>query len=202
MQTLLVEAFGPLAAALILFVAVSGARRFLHQIRNRQTPEQLQAARDSFRSRLVHPNAAEVEQGIGALLPERLLALYDDHQTILTEQIEIRCPPSDLNHSANSEDAIALKDAAEWIEAFLPLDLESQKFTVDLPSQGLGKGFCFATDGSGNFFWTPAAETRQPDAPVFFICHDPVGNEQVAPSLSEFLSWPRIVHSSETQLTA
>src|SRR5579859_8135840 len=87
MQTLLVEAFGPLAVAVILYVAISGARRFVHQFRNRLSPEQIQAARDSYRSRLVHPKALEVEQGIGALLPQRLLSLYEDHQTILSEQI-------------------------------------------------------------------------------------------------------------------
>lgn len=195
MQTLLVEAFGPLVVAFILFVAIYGVRRLLHQIRNRLTPEQIRAARDSFRSRLVHPNATEVEQGIGALLPHRLLALYDDHQTILTEQLEIRRPQAGPNDLANLKDAPELKDAVEWIEAFLPLDVESQKFTIDLLSRGLGKGFCFATDGSGNFYWTPASETRQPDAPVFFVCQDPEGNEQVAPSLNEFLSWPRTIHA-------
>jgi hypothetical protein len=194
MQTLLVEAFGPLAGALLLLVAVLGVRRLLHQLRNRQTPEQLQAARDSFRRRLVHPQAAEVEQGIGALLPQRLLALYDDHQTILAERIEIRIPLADRNDGDNPKDLNVDRDAAEWIEAFLPLDLESQKFAVDLPAQGLGTGFCFATDGSGNFYWTPASEMRLPDAAVFFVCHDPLGNVQVAPSLGAFLSWPRTHH--------
>ncbi|HMD41286.1 MAG TPA: hypothetical protein VKH15_18510 [Candidatus Acidoferrum sp.] len=191
MQTLIVEAFGPLAGALILLVAILGVRHFVHQLRSRQSPEQLQAARDSFRNRLVHPKAAEVEQGIGALLPQRLLALYDDHQTVLGEQIEIRIPLAELNDAGNPKDSDADKDAVEWIEAFLPLDLESQKFTVDLLALGLGKGFCFATDGSGNFYWTPAGETRQPDAPVFFVCQDPQGNVQVTSSLNAFLSWPR-----------
>jgi hypothetical protein len=194
MQTLLVEAFGPLVIAFFLFIAVYGTRRLLHQFRNRLTPEQLQAARDSFRNRLVHPKPAEVEQGIGALLPQRLIALYQDHPTVLAEQLEIRRPNLD------SKDADS-KDAAEWIEAFLPLDLESQKYTTDLPAQGWGKGFCFATDGSGNFYWTPAAPTRLPDAPVFFACHDPHGNEQVTASLDEFLSWPRTPHAPAAEPT-
>jgi hypothetical protein len=202
MQTLIVEAFGPLGAALILLVVILGARRFFHQLRNRQTPEQLHAARDSFRSRLMHPKAAEVERGIGARLPQRLLALYDEHRTILAEQVEIRIPPSVRNDANSPKDSSAEEDAAEWIEAFLPLDLESQKFAVDLPSQGLGKGFCFATDGSGNFYWTPASELPKADAPVYFVCHDPVGNEQVAASLNEFLSWPRTIHASEAEPAA
>ena len=193
MQTLLVEAFGPLVVAFVVFVAVAGARRLVHHFRNRLTPEQLQAARDSFRNRLVHPNPAQVEQGIGAFLPQRLLALYDDRQTIRTEQLEIRRPP------ANPENPAEPQNPAEWIEAFLPLDLESQKYAIDLPAQGWGKGFCFATDGEGNFYWTPANDTRLPDAPVFFAHTDPVANEQVASTLEEFLSWPRILHAPEAQ---
>lgn len=120
---------------------------------------------------------------MGGMLPQRLLALYDDRHTVLSEQIEIRRPDNDPEQSA------------EWIEAFLPLDLASQKFTCDLPAQGWGKGFCFATDGAGNFYWVLCSDSRQSDSPVFFACHDPHGNERVADSLSEFLSWPRTVHA-------
>jgi hypothetical protein len=170
---------------------VLGVRQFLHYSRNRLTPEQRQAARDSFRSRLVHPHPDQVEQGIGAFLPQRLITLYDDHQTILAEQIEIRRP------AANPENPAEPQNPAEWIEAFLPLDGESQAYALDLPAQGWGKGFCFATDGEGNFYWIPANETRQPDAPVFFAHTDPVANERVAASLDEFLSWPRVIHAPE-----
>lgn len=195
MQILLVEAFGPLVVAFMLFVGVFGARRLWHQFRNRQSPEKLQAARDSFRSRLIHPNPAQVEKGIGAYLPQRLIALYEDHATILTEEIEIRRP------APNPENPLEPQNPAEWIEAFLPLDLESQEYTLNLPAQGWGKGFCFATDGEGNFYWIPAAETREPDAPVYFAHTDPVLNEQVAASLDELLSWPRILHTSEPEQT-
>jgi hypothetical protein len=194
MQTLLVEAFGPLVVAFMVFVAVVGAQRLLYRYRNRLSPAQRQAARDAFRSRLVHPNASEVEQGIEAYLPERLLSLYGDHRTVLTEQIEIRRP------APNPENPAEPQNPAEWIEAFLPLDLESQKYTLDLSAQGWGKGFCFATDGEGNFYWIPASDTRLPDARVYFAHTDPVANEQVAMSLDELLSWPRIIHSPEAEI--
>jgi hypothetical protein len=187
-QTLLVEIFGPLSIAFLLLVIVFGFRNLIRQFRSRQTPGQLQAARDAFRARLVHPNATQVEQGIGALLPQRLLTLYEDHQTILTEQLEIAARNSSPDESA------------EWIEAFLPLDLESQKLACDLSAQGWGKGFCFATDGAGNFYWVPASDTRQLDAPVFFANHEPVANEKVTDSLDEFLSRPRTIHSGEEAL--
>ncbi|MGB2670845.1 MAG: SMI1/KNR4 family protein [Candidatus Acidiferrum sp.] len=194
MQTLLAEAFGPLVVAFAIFVAVFGTRRLLHQFRNRLTPEEHEAARDAFRNRLVHPHADEVEQGIGACLPQRLLALYDDHQTILTERLEIRRPDPDPNNLTEP------KNPAEWVEAFLPLDLESQEYVINLKTQGWGKGFCFATDGEGNFYWSPASDVRQPDGPVFFAHTDPVANEQVAASLEEFLAWPRIPHEVETEI--
>lgn len=187
-QTLLIEVLGPLALAFLLLIAASGVRRFFHQLRHRQTPEQLQAARESFRNRLVFPNPSEVEQGIGGLLPQRLIALYADHLTVLTEEIEVRRPDSGDGEKCS-----------EWIEAFLPLDLESQKYTVNLEERGWGKGFSFATDGAGNFYWVPVSDTRQPDAPVFFACRDPFGNEQVASTLEEFLSWPRTLHGQERQ---
>jgi hypothetical protein len=187
MQTLVLEVFGPLIAAVVLLFAVLGVRGLLRQFGQRQTPQERQAARDAFRNRLIHPNAEQVEQGIGGFLPERLLAFYQDHPTVLMEELEITRPSGD--HDSSSE----------WIEAFLPLDLESQKFTVDLPEQGWGKGFCFATDGAGNFYWVPMSEVRQRDAPVFFACHDPHGNEQVAGSIEEFLSWPRTSQSEESE---
>ena len=185
MQTLFVEIFGPLAVAFVLLILVAGVRSAYRQFRPRQTPEQIQAARDAFRSRLVHPNPSEVEHGIGGFLSQRLLELYENHDLVLSEQIEIRRPSA------------SAKDSSDWIEAFLPLDLESQKFSVDLVEQGWGKGFCFATDGAGNFYWTPYSDTRKPDAPVFFACHDPLGNEKVAETLEEFLSWPRTINGEQ-----
>jgi hypothetical protein len=188
-ETLLVEIFGPLSVAFVLFVIVMVIRRSLNRDRVPRTREEFVAAREAFRARLQHPNAAQVEQGMSGFLPQRLLALYHDRYTILSEQIEIRRPDS------------VPEPATEWIEAFLPLDLESQKYACDLPAQGWGKGFCFATDGAGNFYWVPLTEIRQPDAPVFFACHDPHGNEKVADSLDEFLSWPRSVHARESEVT-
>lgn len=149
MEKLFLETFGPLVFALLLLALVLSGKRLLHQLRNRMTPEQAQAARDAFRNRLVHPNAAAVEEALGALLPERLLTLYRDHPTVLTEKIEIR-------RAADES-----QDSAEWIEAFLPLDLETQRLTMHAGQPALGKGFCFATDGAGSFYCVPASAVRR-----------------------------------------
>ena len=73
---------------------------------------------------------------------------------------------------------------------FEPLDAEALKGKWYLSE--FGKGLCFAGDGMGNYFWVPVTDARQVDSPVYFVCHDPWGNEKVADSLEEFLSWLRV----------
>lgn len=85
------------------------------------------------------------------------------------------------------------KDPAKdswWIGNFIPLQVSDQQMTCDLSE--FGKGFCFAGDGMGNFYWVPVESERREDAPVYFACHDPWGNEKVANSLDEFLAWLRV----------
>lgn len=165
----------------VLPVGLLSVRDRVLSLRRRRSPEQIHAEALAYRERLLHPDQGSVETQIGGLLPERLIRLYEDEQTILSKRIEIRSPRTGSTFG-------------EWIDAFLPLDTESQRYTVDLPSAGWGNGFCFAADGMGNFYWMPVGPTRQPDAPVFFACHDPWGNEKIADSLDEFLSWPRVQH--------
>ena len=55
--------------------------------------------------------------------------------------------------------------SGEGINNFLPLDLEGQKHTCDLELLAQAKGFCFAGDGCGNFYWVPVSNIRQSDAP-------------------------------------
>jgi hypothetical protein len=152
--------------------------KILHSSRKR-TPEQIQDRMRAYRERLMNPQQALVEAEMGALLPQRLLAMYADSELVLSERFDV-CPAG--------KDP---KKSGEWIEDFLPLDSEDQKYTCDLELLANSKGFCFARDGCGNFYWVPVSETRQPDAPVFFACHDPWGNTKVADSLEDFLSWPR-----------
>lgn len=149
----------------------------------RKTLEQIQAGASAYRNRLLNPNQSSVETKIGGHLPDSLVALYADHALVLAEGIEVRSP------------RLGPKEYGERIQEFLPLDVESQQHACDLGAVGWGKGFCFAADGMGNFYWVPVSATRQPDAPVFFACHDPWSNEKIADGLEEFLSWPRILRN-------
>lgn len=150
--------------------------------RRRKTPEQIQAGESRRQERLLNPKPSDVEARIGGLLPKHLINLYEDRATVLSNKVEIR--PSSLSP----------KEFGEWIEEFLPLDFESQTHRCDLEGAGWGRGFCFAADGAGNFYWVPVGSERVDDTPVFFACHDPWGNEKIADSLQEFLSWPRVSH--------
>jgi hypothetical protein len=45
-------------------------------------------------------------------------------------------------------------------------------------------------------YWVPVSDEPQIDAPVYFACHDPYGNEKVSNSLEEFLNWfPNVAES-------
>lgn len=157
--------------------------RILRSSRKR-TAEEIQAQSQAYRERLLHPQQAEVESELG-LLPERLIRIYSDAQLILSEEFAIYPQGKDPQKFRN------------WIDNFLPLDVEGQKYTCDLELLAKAKGFCFATDGCGNFYWVPVSDTRQPDSPVFFACHDPWGNERIADSLEEFLSRPRDIKAKD-----
>jgi len=173
-----------IVAIFLLFVAfpilILRIRDRIRDRRHRKTPERIEAEGRAYRERLLHPNSMAVEEQLGGRLPDRLVALYADHVTILSKGLKIQKPKT-----------VPSGGGYEWIQEFLPLDTESQRYAVDLVEPGWGNGFCFAGDGCGNFYWVPVSNVRQADAPVFFACHDPWGNEKIADSLEEFLSWPR-----------
>ena len=167
------------ALLLLLPVCILLLRDRIFRSSRKRTADQVRAEAHAYRERLLHPQQAEVEAELG-LLPERLIRMYSDRELISSENFAI-CPPG--------KDPKKFRD---WIDNFLPLDLESQKYTCDLELLSKAKGFCFATDGCGNLYWVPVSDRRQPDSPVFFACHDPWGNTKVAENLEDFLNWPRI----------
>jgi hypothetical protein len=144
----------------------------------RQTPQERDASRESRRQRMLHPNVEEVEALCGGLLPQKLIDLYTDFHLVLDRDFEVCSPGKDG------------RTDSWWVGDFVPLHKQDQMLTTDLTE--FGKGCCFAGDGMGNFYWVPVDVERQSDAPVFFACHDPWGNEKVADSLEEFRCWPRM----------
>ncbi len=144
----------------------------------RETPQKRDARLEAWRERMLHPKPEEVEALCSGLLPQRLLDMYNDFNLLFRHDFEVCAPAKNPQKES------------WWIGSFVPLDSEGQKLTTDLSE--FGKGCCFAGDGMGNFYWVPVDSERTSDAPVFFACHDPWGNERVADSLQEFLSWPHV----------
>lgn len=130
----------------------------------------------AYRKRLLTPKPRQVEQSLGALLPRRLLALYNDKETTLAYEFKV------LPKTTHSE--------AEplFVDEFLPLDAESQQ-SVNIRHPG--KVFCFAR-GYESYFWLPLDQSRREDAPVYQFRVEDGQNTLVADTLEEFLSWPRV----------
>jgi hypothetical protein len=161
-------------AVLILWL-----RDKIHNRLTRESPEERSLRMAEWRQRMLHPEVEAVEESCGGKLPQRLIAMYSDHELVFKCNLEL-CPPG--------KDP---KKDSWWIGDFVPLAVEDQQWTCDL-SVFDRKGCCFAGDGMGNFYWVPVEAERKSDAPVYFACHDPWGNEKVADSLDEFLSWPHV----------
>jgi hypothetical protein len=177
---LFVFVFGPLAFAAALLVIATGIRRAITRFRSRQTPDQREAAYDSYPRRLLHPQPDAVQKELGKFLPERLLQLYEDHSAIQAAGFQLEKPRS-----------------TRWwpkrwqVYCFEPLDLES--LNESPYEEDLGPGFCFATTGRGSWYWIAASDQRVKDSPVIFLDYDGGRShgETVADSLDEFLSLPR-----------
>lgn len=162
---------------IVLPVLILQARDRVRKRIHSQSLEERDARTEARYQRMLHPNVEEVQTLCGGLLPQKLVDLYRDSPPLLLDR--------------NFEICAAGKDPRKdsWrIQDFVPLHKQDQMLTTDLTE--FGKGCCFAGDGMGNFYWVPVNAERQSDAPVFFACHDPWGNEKVADSLEEFFSWP------------
>jgi hypothetical protein len=179
MDKLLLVVFGPLVFAAALLVLVMGVRRAFTRIKSRLTPDQIEAQREAYRSRLLNPQAAAVESELGKMLPARLLRLYADRSAIQSGGFDVAKPGQN-------------RRLKPWpVYCFEPLDIEALN---ELPyEEELGAGFCFATTGRAGWYWVAASERREEDSPVVFLDYEGGGRhgDQVAGSLEEFLGWPR-----------
>lgn len=181
MDKLPILVFGPLAVAAVLLVLVVGIRQAIVSFRSRPTAEQLKATYESYLQRLLNPQPDSIERELGKLLPERLLKLYDDKTAIQSAGFQL-APPG----------AKGLWPKRWPVYCFEPLDLES--LNESPYDEQLGPGFCFATTGRGSWYWIAASDQRTQDSPVLFLDYDGGAShgKTVAPTLDEFLSWPRL----------
>jgi hypothetical protein len=162
----------------LLPVLILWTRDKIQFLRRRETPTQRDVRQKARRARLLHPNVDETEAFCGGRVPQKLLDMYEAPDLLLGRDFQVCAPGKDPR-----------KDSW-WIGDFVPLHKQDQEVTTDLTE--FGKGCCFAGDGMGNFYWVPVDAKQCNDAPVFFACHDPWGNEKVSETLTEFLSWPRL----------
>ena len=172
---------------LVLPVVILTIRDKIWHRSKRATSSEREVARKVWIERLRQARFDEVEKICGGLLPERLKLAYQQEEVILSEDVELNTP------LANVEKHFY------YVAAFVPLDADGQQGTAALSE--FGRGCCFAGDGMGNFYWVPVGDTPQKDAPVYFACHDPYGNEKLATSVDEFLSWfPKVEKNSAKRL--
>lgn len=180
MEKLLFAAFGPLIIASLLYLMVMGVRGVITGFRSRPSLEQISAAREAYRGRLLNPQTTEVERELGKKLPERLLQLYEDKTTIQSGGFKAVKPGKTRWRSVR------------WpVYCFEPLDTEN---LGELPfEEELGPGFCFATTGRACWYWIAASDERAKDSPVIFLDYERGRSHgsKVAETLDEFLRWPR-----------
>jgi len=168
---------------LVLPVAILTIRDKIWHRSKRATSAEREAARKAWLARLRQPRFDEAEKICGGLLPERLKLAYQQEEVILSEDVELNAPRENMEKHFY------------YVANFVALDSSGLQGTADLSE--FGRSCCFARDGMGNFHWVPVGDTPQKDAPVYFACHDPYGNEKVADSVDEFLSWfPKVEKNS------
>ena len=164
-----------LVLLVVLPVLILSLRDRLRYGSRRMKPAEREAARKAYIDRLKHPQFDEVERLCGGAIPNRLKLAYEQGDVVLAENVDLGPPGKDS------------KGRSYWLAHFVPCDAKGQQLTTDLGE--FGRGCCFAGDGLGTFYWTPVSDTAPDDAPVYFACHDPYGNEKVADSLEEFFGW-------------
>jgi len=170
---------GVLAVTVVPAALVLLFRDRLRGVTSRKSDVERQQRQAAWRERMMRPEIEKVEELCGGKLPQRLVSMYSHQQDfLLSHDFEVCAPDKDP------------KENSWWIGDFQPLTVQDQSLTCDLTK--FGKGYCFAGDGMGNFYWVPVGNEQVKDTPVYFACHDPWGNEKVAESLEEFLSWPRV----------
>lgn len=132
-------------------------------------------ASSPFRERLLHPRWEAIELGLGRPVPGLLREIYGSPEALLRGHFYLARPDGETR---------------AWVDLFLPMDEEAlHPYGLTLPAGGLA----FADDEHGDpYFYLPDSSDYG-DGPVFLLDHQNgrAGEVPLAPSLAEFLRWPR-----------
>ena len=161
-------------AVLVILGAIAARRRIVAR-RLRMAAEEV-AAQESRRDRLLSPDWDAYERATGRRAPPVLRRLYADAGLVTAEDLVVTVPN-------RGESPLAWEVAAFEPVRWDPLDKEWH----DVPPSA----FHFACNWYGDPYYVVLGERPDGDGPVYVLIHDVDDPELVAPSLAEFLSWPR-----------
>ena len=147
--------------------------------RKPRTPEEERARAEAWRARLLAPEWAAVERAHGRPAPPVLRELYADAQLVTAGDFTVRDP-----RSAGTGDA----SGREWdVSGFDPADPDALMPEWHEAPKG---AFVFAHDDMGGTYFVTLGRLPDGDGPVYRVWEG--GHvEPVAPSLRQFLEWPR-----------
>jgi hypothetical protein len=135
-------------------------------------------ASSPFRDRLLHPRWDAIERGLGRAVPGVLRELYGAPEALLRGHFYLARPDGETR---------------AWVDLVLPMDEEALRpYGLALPAGAVA----FADDEHGDpYFFLPDA-SEYGDGPVYLLDHQNgrPGADPLAPSLAEFLRWPREYH--------
>ena len=163
-----------IAAALLILAVIVGRRRVVAR-RLRLAAEEV-AAQETRRDRLLNPDWDAYERMTGHRVPPVVRQLYADVELITAEDLVVTVP-------GRPESPLAWE-----IAGFEPVHRGGvDESWVAVPATA----FHFASNWYGDPYYVMLGERPDGDGRVYVRFHDGDDLELVAPSLAEFLSWPR-----------
>lgn len=144
--------------------------------RQRRSPEHLAREKERILDGLRAPDWAEVERELEMPVPSALRDLYDNQELVTQFNLEIQGPAGDP--VLNTWDIAHFNPPHEDA-------LDGEMFAMS------SRAFAFATSHTGDVYFVDLEERDDAGGPVRLAHHDGGDIEDVAPTLTEFLSWPR-----------
>lgn len=167
----------PLAAVVALAALVLWARDRLVRP-GRLTLAEREAAERTRMARLAPPDWDALARARGRPVPPALRALYEDRALVARTSFVVQPPTGD-------------PDDAWYVAEFVPLNLAGDE-DPDLEGTGAPRGSIHFADGmADSLYYVAPGALPDGDGPVYLYQLSAVEGDLVAPSLRDFLSWPR-----------